>query len=75
MCGVGGGESRHGDFGGEELDSIGDSVGLCLGDEDFVAPVVFERRSYIPAVVAVRGPRGTFVRLAVDDDFGTWRGK
>ena len=44
----------------------------CFGDVDAIATVMFGSAPKVPAVFAVGGPSGAFVRAFVDQDFGAW---
>ena len=60
---------------GNKFHSFCHAFSSCLGDVDAVATVMFGSVPKVPAVFAVGGPSGAFVRAFVDQDFGAWWGK
>ena len=56
------------------MDCVTDACGICFGNENGVAAIMFEGWSDVPSGSTMWGPRTAFVSCFVGDDFGArWR--
>ena len=75
LSGAGRREVWHSEGKREEFYRVGDAIGVCFGNENFVAAIVVHGRSNVPAWGAVGGPGSSLVGFLVRNDSDAGRGK